>query len=88
MDIYCPKRGCAEPFDNDSLHDAVEDSLFPDYTAALHTFQSKGCEALGFTHSTGNDSGRAEVMDAMFDLMGDDMDGAAAMMEDYDYMFE
>lgn len=88
MDIYCPKSGCAEPVDNDYLHDLVEEGKYPDYTAALHAFQQKGCEALGDTHNVGNDSGRAEAMDAMFDLLGDDVDGAAAMMEDYAHLWD
>lgn len=86
MDIYCPKRGCAEPFENDSLHDAVDDGLFSTYHDALHAFQREGCTAVGFTHSTGNDNGKSEVMAAMFDLMGDDVDGAMSAMEDFEYM--
>lgn len=87
MDIYCPRRGCAEPFDNDSLHDAVDEGLFPNYREAAAAFRSQGCEALGFTHNVDADpSGRAEAMDAIYDLMGDDMDGAASFMEDAEYM--
>ena len=86
MDIYCPKSGCGEPLDNDYLHDVVDEGLHPDYRAALRAFQSQGCTAVGLTHSEGNDNGRAEVMSAMFDLLGDDADGAAAMMEDFEYL--
>lgn len=88
MDLYCPKSGCAEPLENDSLHDAVDEGLFPNYHAALRAFQSEGCTAVGYVHSTGNNSGRAEAMSALYDLLGDDADGAAAMMEDYGYMFD
>lgn len=87
MDIYCPKRGCAEPVEMDYLHDVAEENDTT-FTTVLHDFQRSGCEAIGMSHSTGNDpSGRAEVMDAMFDLLGDDVDGAAAMMEDFDLGF-
>lgn len=85
MDLYCPRRGCGEPMDNDYLHDVVADGLYPDYTAALRAFQSKGCEAVEMPHSIGNDPLRSEVMGAMFDLLGDDADGAAAMMEDFGF---
>ncbi len=84
MDIYCPK--CGEPTDNDSIHDAVNEGIFDSYVEGLHAFQSQGCEAFGWKHGNIN-AARAEAMSAMFDLLGDDVDGAAAMMEDFDYMF-
>lgn len=85
MDLYCPKRGCGEPVENDELHEAVEGGLFDNYTAALRAFQSKGCEVLNLTHSTGNTSMHADVASVMYDLLGDDADGAAALMEDFGY---
>jgi len=84
MDVYCPTRGCGEPLDQDYFHD-VEDMT---YQEASRAFRSKGCEGIGLTHSTGNDPLRSEAMGAMFDLLGDDVDGAASMMEDFDFMFE
>ncbi len=91
MDIYCPKAGCGEPVDNDSLHDAVADGLHADYRAAAAAFRSQGCEAIGFVHSVGNDSTgaygltNAQAAEALYDLLGDDMDGMAAMMEDFGF---
>ncbi len=85
MDIYCPKRGCGEPVEMDYLHDVVDEGLHDNFNTALHAFQSKGCEAIGFKHSTGNSSMHAEVSEAMYDLLGDDIDGAASMMEDFGY---
>lgn len=85
MDIYCPKGACAEPVDMAYLHD-VADEQGRTYTEVVHDFQSRGCEALGWTHSDNGEPAaeRAAIMDAMFDLLGDDVDGAAAMMEDFD----
>jgi hypothetical protein len=88
MDIYCPKTGCGEPVDMDYLHD-VADEQGRTYTEVVHDFQARGCEALGESHAVraaSNDSFRAEVMASMFDLLGDDVDGAAAMMEDAEYL--
>jgi hypothetical protein len=87
MDLYCPK--CGEPLDNDCLHDEA-DEQGKTYREVLRDFQSRGCEAL-VTYGKG-DGGhwqpvggeRASVMAAMFDLLGDDADGAAAMMEDWE----
>lgn len=67
----------------DYLHDTVDEGLHPNFNAALRAFQSQGCEGVGLTCSTGNDSDTAAMADAMYDLLGDDIDGAAAMMEDF-----
>lgn len=85
MDIICPK--CSEPVDHDSLHDAVDEGLFDDYKSAMRAFQTEGCTALGFTHNEATmGSFRSEAASVMYDLLGDDMDGAASMMEDFDYL--
>jgi hypothetical protein len=86
MDIYCPKKKCGEPWDNDYLHDVAEEKNLT-YKEVLHQFQSTGCVALGSQCSDNGDAGanRAAMMDAMYDLMGDDIDGAAAMMDDAEY---
>jgi hypothetical protein len=85
MDITCGK--CAEPTDNDSLHDAVEEGLFANYREAAAAFRSEGCTALGFSHNESTmGSFRAMVSDAMMDLLGDDMDGASSIMDDFEYM--
>lgn len=85
MDLICPV--CAEPTDNDELHVEVEENNYPNYAAAAAAFRSKGCEALSWgSHNPETmNSKRAAVSDAMFDLLDDDMDGAAAMMEDFEY---
>lgn len=84
MDIYCTR--CSEPIDMDYLHDLVEEGMYANFKEALHAFQTKGCEALGEPQCERSDSLRAAAMGAMFDLLGDDVDGAAAMMDDFEYM--
>lgn len=81
MDIYCPKRGCSEPVEQDFFHDVPGMT----YVEASRAFQSKGCEGIGLTHSQGNDSFRSEAMSAVFELLGDDIDGAASLMEDFEF---
>lgn len=84
MDINCPK--CAEPIDNDELHEIA--SLYDmTYSEVLREFQVMGCNALDMEHNKATmDSFKSQVAGAMFELMGDDTDGVAAMMEDFEYM--
>ena len=44
MDIYCHR--CAEPWEPDSLHDAVEDGQAENYDDARRIFFSEGCGVL------------------------------------------
>lgn len=81
QDIYCPKSGCGEPVEIDHFHE-VPDMTFDQ---AYKAFQSKGCEGVGLTHSTGNTSMRSDASSAMMDIMGDDPDGIAAMLEDFEF---
>jgi hypothetical protein len=76
----------------DCLHDEA-DEQGKTFNEVLHAFQSKGCAALtvygkvdGSHFQEIGGSFRAAAMGAMFDLLGDDVDGAAAMMEDAEYM--
>ena len=87
MDLMCPK--CGEPWDNDTFHEAAEeqDKTYAQVTA---DFRSRGCVAIGWgkcsTPSTEVDPTwgvtRQEAAAALYDMLGDDMDGAAAMLED------
>lgn len=68
----------------------------PLYSQIRNEFATKGCRAFTFGYSDGNDwckpsndpkaQFRAELASAMYDLMGDDLDGVASMMDDYDMM--
>ena len=80
MDIYCPK--CAEPLDMDELH--YIDGL--GFDAARKAFYADGCAGIGFTCSAGGGGLRADAAAAMYDLLGDDIDGAAAMLDDLEYL--
>lgn len=86
MDLYCPK--CGEPVDNDEFHLIAEEDGST-YQKVLRAFQLKGCEAVGLSCSTPSTETdrtfgltRQDAAGALYDLLGDDADGAAAMLED------
>ena len=81
MDIYCPK--CAEPVEIDYLHDIADDQ-HTTFTEVLHRFQSDGCKALDSRCNPRKDHGRASAAAVLYDILGDDIDGAAAMLEDFE----
>lgn len=85
MDLYCPK--CGEPYDNDEFHFIAEENG-TSYKEVAADFRIRGCEAIGTSHnvpSTETDKTygltRQEASSALYDLLGDDMDGAASMMD-------
>lgn len=95
MDLYCPK--CGEPWENDSLHDEVaarqEEDIDATYKEVAADFRSRGCEVMKFgfdgrcsAPSEGTDRTfgltRQAAASALYDVLGDDMDGAAAMLDD------
>jgi len=91
MDINCPK--CAEPVELDYLHEVADiDSQYGDgatFIDVLHAFQTDGCSALGERCNprvTDRDRARAAGAAMLYELLGDDIDGAAAMLEDFEYM--
>lgn len=76
-DIYCST--CGESWDMDSIHDIEGDS----YADKMNKFMHAGCGALD---ANCNEEGNEEVSSAMLiahDLMGEDVDGIASMMEDF-----
>ena len=82
MDIYCIK--CGEPVEIDTLHDIAEDTgeTFAD---TLHRFQLHGCEGLDGWYCNRNvDKARAHAAAFLYDILGDDIDGAASMMETFE----
>lgn len=98
MDIYCPT--CAEPWDNDCIHDEVEarreqGDKDADYTKVMREFQRKGCKAFATAYGLADecqpaqdDSSylRSALASAAYELLGDDMDGAASELADYFYL--
>ena len=83
MDIYCPK--CGEPVDIDYLHDVAETNAGT-FTEVREAFYMDGCEALGDQCNPNPNRNRAAVAAALMDLLGDDVDGLAADMEDFEAM--
>jgi len=88
MDIYCPIRGCGEPLDNDYIHEYAKE-IGSTYEKVSADFRNRGCVAVGLIHSEGNDEvdsryglSASDAASALYDILGDDMDGMAAMMED------
>ena len=86
MDIMC--RKCGEPWEIDTLHDEAEESD-TEFSEVYERFVRNGCEVLGSrcnTPSTETDRTfgltRQDAMDALIDIMGDDVDGIASEMED------
>ena len=95
MDIKCPV--CGEPWDMDELHERIAEQ-YPDqpwrldgkfeqseydrfYDEARLAFRTSGCKYFGTQHAdTTADPAIGEIMD----LMGDDLDGAASLLEDFD----
>ena len=80
MDIYCPR--CAEPCDIDELHDIphltfdqASQVFFDPRVGCGQLFSRKPCER--------SNSPVARAAAAMHDMFGDDIDGIAAMMENF-----
>lgn len=89
MDIFCPK--CCEPCDIDTLHEFVAEmrDLFPNdgynFDDTYRRFVSEGCGAAfpGWGWSCEPASpGRGAVLGELAELLGDDVDGFAALCED------
>lgn len=78
MDLYCPK--CSEPWDNDTFHEAADEQN-TSYDAITAAFRRVGCTALGWGECNPNGASDPRVS-ALYDLLGDDMDGAASMFAD------
>lgn len=88
MDLICPK--CSEPFDNEVFHEVAEE-LGLTYDFVTSQFRSRGCGVAfagsEYDNKSWCDSHRHQgspLVGAVYDLLGDDMDGAAAMLEDAD----
>lgn len=88
MDLYCPK--CAEPWEVETLHEMADytDSPTPiTFHEANARFQREGCEAFGCPHNTETmGSFRAQAAGVLSDLLGDDVDGIASMLEDAEFI--
>ena len=79
MDLKC--RKCGEPFDNDHFHEIAKES-HKTYQEVARAFAERGCEGIALKH---NENTTADPrIGILYDLLGDDIDGVASEIEDYD----
>lgn len=86
MDIYCVR--CGEPWELDTFHD-VADERGVSFSVAVEEFRRAGCVATGWVPPCelargGAAAARASAMSVLGELLGDDVDGIASEMADYD----
>jgi len=76
MDVFCPI--CGEPWDTYEFHE-VEGMT---YAEAWKAFTKKGCEVFGSKHGEALDQNTKGSLRMLYDVMGDDVDGIAAILDD------
>jgi len=79
MDVHC--RICGEPWDQFEFH-AVAEDMGSTYREVSADFRKRGCVALGASQCIPVDCDRTVLAGVVYDLLGDDIDGAAALLED------
>ncbi len=77
MDLYCKR--CGEPWDFDYVQHEMESNERQRFHAG------KGCPSC-YGKAVGKRPFRAMIAEALGDVLGDDLDGLAAEMEDAEYM--
>jgi hypothetical protein len=96
MDLYCPI--CGEPVEFDELHDVVavrhdrsewytdgkydQDKYDKLFRAVRQEFRTTGCATFGSRCNSESLSPRNNLIGEVMDLLGDDLDGAASMLDD------
>ena len=94
-DIKCPV--CCEPWDIDELHEYVRDvaevmpkvSASVSFSSVYDAFKLHGCGVafdLWKVSCEPDRSGRGVVLAGLADLLGDDVDGFAALCDDLDML--
>lgn len=84
MDIPCTQ--CGEPWDNHSFHDLAAE-LETTYTVIMRRFRSEGCAVFATWGVAPCEPDRHSLIRSeLADILGDDIDGYAAEMEDYAYL--
>lgn len=81
MDVYCPV--CGEPWDMGELHelrDWLDEPM--EYAEAWRQFKLSGCEVFGVPHAGVHDEQRANLAEVLYDIVGDDIDCTASMLDD------
>ena len=84
MDIRCPI--CGEPWDMDELHEVYDGETHVPFKKAYARFMHAGCETFYCSHNEVPDVGKAQAAQVLMEIMGDDVDGVAADLEDFDYL--
>lgn len=83
MDIKCPK--CGEPWAIDELHDVYDDGdRKVSFKTAYTRFRKIGCAVFQTSHNKTPGLDTAAKAQVVMDILGDDVDGAASMLEDLD----
>ena len=83
MDVYCPI--CAEPWDIDTFHDVAADEGLT-FDQVRQGFTREGCAALQCRPCQPSNDVRALASQTLLELYGDDIDGVAADLEDFEYL--
>lgn len=91
--MRCPTPGCHEPWALDSLWDLVAEGHALDFDDAFALFKREGCRAFGTRHNVPTDGTSPldkylptqtdAIIEAAYDLLGDDPDGLDAELEDW-----
>ena len=86
MDVYC--QHCNEPWDTWEVYNELGDENISDLDAKMDFLKGIGCPSCHWGKlGQPKDSFISAAMDAMSDILGDDVDGMASMLDDYEYMF-
>ena len=84
MDLRCTV--CGEPWDMDEvLHEQYLNGVKLAPGSARKRFQRLGCEAMDSKHNESPDTEAAMIAQTLGELLGDDVDGLAAMLEDWEW---
>lgn len=87
MDLLCPR--CSEPWDLEELHHVYRGDDHIPFDDARQMFYKIGCAAMdGDTVPSCNErvTLTTEATSVIYELLGDDVDGAAALLDDFEYM--
>ena len=77
MDLYCKR--CGEPYDMDHVNFEMEP------LERARFYHGDGCPSC-YGKTVAERPGIAEAMEVLHELLGDDTDGLAAMMEDFEIL--
>lgn len=85
MDLKCPK--CRESWDHDTLHEYAEE-VGSTYREVGKLFRTKGCGVAFAEWQVACQPASRDwrsVSGVIYDLLGDDLDGASSLLEDAEF---